>query len=70
VRLAPVEIVVSGPGEVEQHVPVTDATREALRGIVSAGLAVASICLVIMLIAGLVRLARRATHAGKEANHG
>ncbi len=58
-RMTPVEVIVREADGAEQRVATPNATRQALRGIVSAGLAVAGVCLAIMLVMSLVRLSRR-----------
>jgi hypothetical protein len=69
-RLTPVEVVVSGPDGTEQHVPISDVTWEALRGLMRAGLALACICLAIMLVAAVVRQACKSKNLRKEQNDG
>jgi hypothetical protein len=58
-RMTPVEVIVREADGAEQRVATTNATRQAMRGIASAGLAVAGVCLAIMLVVGLLRLSRR-----------
>ncbi len=58
-RIAPVEVIVREADGAEHRVATPNATRQAIRGIVSAGLAVAGACLAIMLVVSLVRLSRR-----------
>ncbi len=58
-RMTPVEVIVREADGAEQRVATPNATRQAIRGIVSAGLAVAGVCLAIMLVVSLVRLSRR-----------
>ena len=59
VRVTPVEVIVREADGAEQRVATPNATQQAMRGIVSAGLAVTSVCLAIMLVVGLLRLSRR-----------
>jgi hypothetical protein len=59
VRMTPVEVIVREADGAEQRIATPNATQQALRGIVSAGLAVASVCLASMLIVSLIRLSRR-----------
>ncbi|MCX6028566.1 MAG: hypothetical protein NT169_04585 [Chloroflexi bacterium] len=59
VRVTPVEVVVREPDGAERHVVTFDATRQAIRGIVVAGLTVAGVCMAIMLAVSLARLGRR-----------
>ena len=59
VHVTPVEVVVHEPDGAERHVATLHATRQVIRDIVVAGLAVAGVCLGIMLAVSLVRLGRR-----------
>jgi hypothetical protein len=59
VHVTPVEVVVREPDGAERRVATPDATRQVVRGIVVAGLAVAGVCMAIMLAVGLARLGRR-----------
>jgi hypothetical protein len=59
VRVTPVEVVVREADGAERHVITFDATRQAVRGIVAAGLTIAGVCLAIMLVVSLARLGRR-----------
>ena len=58
-RITPVEVIVRDADGAEQRVATPNATRRAIRGIASAGLAVAGVCLAIMLVVSLLRLSRR-----------
>jgi hypothetical protein len=49
-HITPVEVVVREQDGAEQHIPITDETATALRGIVLAALAVAIPCWAILLI--------------------
>ncbi len=49
-KIRPLEVRVSGPGGVEQTVPITDPTGEAVRGIAKAGLVVAAISALLLLL--------------------
>jgi hypothetical protein len=55
VRIAPVEVRVREGDGSERSLPITDVTREALRGIFIAGLIVAGVGALIMLVARLKR---------------
>ncbi|PKO23302.1 MAG: hypothetical protein CVU38_04630 [Chloroflexi bacterium HGW-Chloroflexi-1] len=59
VHMTPVEVVVHEPNGAKRHVATPDTTRQAIRGIVAAGLVVAGVCLGIMLAVNRVRLGRR-----------
>ena len=55
-RVKPVEVVVREGDGTERRVPITEPTREAMRGMVLSALLVAAVCWLIMIIA------RRQTH--------
>lgn len=50
VQVRPVEVIVREANGAENRVPVVDVNAQATRGIVTAGLAVAGVCVAIMMI--------------------
>lgn len=57
-QVRPVEVVVYEADGTESSVPIVDANAQAIRGMVTAGVAVAGVCVAIMAIR------RLAAHAG------
>jgi len=49
-RVTPIEVVVHEGDGTERRVPITDPTREAVRGIVLSALLVAAVCWLIIII--------------------
>ncbi|MFQ5594794.1 MAG: hypothetical protein ACE5HA_11670 [Anaerolineae bacterium] len=49
-RVTPIEVVVHETDGAEWRVPITDPTREAMRGIVLSALLVAAVCWLITII--------------------